>query len=76
MAQIETAFKWNHPAVISSHRVNYCGNIDIRNRDKGIDALKKLLYEIKKRWPNVEFLNTVELMDLVERKKSHEPVHE
>jgi hypothetical protein len=75
MAQIETAFKWNHPAVISSHRVNYSGNIDIRNRDKGIDALKKLLYEIKKKWPDVEFLNSVELMDLVAGKESHEPFY-
>jgi len=68
LAQIEAAFRWNHPAVISSHRVNYCGNIDIGNRDRGIAALGKLLQAIKKQWPDVEFLNAVDLMKLVEAK--------
>jgi hypothetical protein len=28
MKQIEAAFRWNKPANISSHRVNFCGHID------------------------------------------------
>lgn len=63
--QIEAAFRWNLPANISSHRVNFCGHIDSQNREKGLEALKKLLQAILKRWPDVEFLTSHELGDLI-----------
>ncbi len=65
MQQIETAFRWNKPAVISSHRVNFCGHIDEKNREKGITALRELLQKITQRWPDVEFMAANELGDLV-----------
>lgn len=61
MKQIETAFRWNKPAIISSHRVNFCGHIDETNRDKGLNALQNLLSEIVKKWPDVEFMSADEL---------------
>ncbi|MCU4173873.1 hypothetical protein [Carboxylicivirga sp. N1Y90] len=68
LKQIEVAFRMKHPAVISSHRVNYCGHISVENRKKGLSDLKRLLKEVKKRWPDIEFMNSVELMDLVSQK--------
>jgi hypothetical protein len=59
--QIETAFRWNKPAIISSHRVNFCGHIDPENRKKGLSALKQLLHEIVKKWPDAEFLSADEV---------------
>lgn len=59
--QISTAFKWNKPAIISSHRVNFCGEIDPENRRKGLQALKALLQRIVKHYPHVEFMSSVEL---------------
>jgi hypothetical protein len=56
MNQISAAFFWNKPAIISSHRVNYCGFIDEKNRKKGLNQLKLLLREIVKKWPDVEFI--------------------
>ena len=41
--QIEAAFRWNLPAQVSSHRVNFCGHIDPQNRRTGLAALKQLL---------------------------------
>jgi hypothetical protein len=64
--QIEIAFRWNKPANISSHRVNFAGHIESSNRDKGLGMLKSLLKEIIKRWPDVEFMTTVELGDLIQ----------
>ncbi len=55
LSQIETAFKWNKPAIISSHRVNFCGHIDANNRKTGLTELKKLLSKIVNKWPDVEF---------------------
>ena len=65
LAEIEIAFKWNKPANISSHRVNFCGHIDSNNRDFGLKQLRKLLKKIVEKWPDVEFLTTVELGELI-----------
>lgn len=66
MRQVESAFKWRRPAIISSHRVNFCGNIDEANRVKGLSDLKRLLKLIIRKWPDVEFLAAHELAGLVE----------
>ena len=65
MTQIETAFRWKRPAIISSHRVNFCGHIDPKNRTLGITALKQLLKKIVTKWPDVEFMAANELGDLM-----------
>ena len=67
LKQIETAFRWNRPAIISSHRVNFCGHIDPNNRKKGINALKELLQKIVNKWPDVEFMAANELGDLISK---------
>jgi hypothetical protein len=61
MRQIEAAFRWKKPAIISSHRVNFCGYIDPENRKKGLKSLADLLAQIKKKWPSVEFMSASEL---------------
>ena len=65
LKQIRAAFYWNRPAIISSHRVNFCGYIDENNRKTGLRALKYLLKEITKRWPDVEFMASDELGELI-----------
>ena len=67
MKQIETAFRWKRPAIISSHRVNFCGHIEEMNREKGLLTLKKLLENIVTKWPDVEFMAADELGDLVSK---------
>jgi hypothetical protein len=61
MKQIEAAFFWGKPAIISSHRVNFCGHIDPKNRAKGISDLKNLLNKIVQKWPDVEFMGVDEI---------------
>lgn len=65
LRQIETAFKWGAPAMISTHRVNFCGKIEESNRTIGLSALKDLLQSIVKRWPDVEFMTTNELGNII-----------
>jgi len=65
LKEIEIAFRWHKPATISSHRVNYIGFLHPENREKGLKALSQLLSEIIKRWPDVEFMTSVELGDLI-----------
>ncbi|HIB38463.1 polysaccharide (de)acetylase [Mesonia sp.] len=58
---IHYAFKWNKPAVISTHRVNYIGAIDENNRKSGLDQLSILISRILKKWPDVRFITSAEL---------------
>lgn len=66
LSQISGAFRWGKPAMISSHRVNFCGHIDPANRRAGLSALKRLLDEIVRRWPDVEFIGAGELAARIE----------
>ena len=63
--QVEAAFRMKKPANISSHRVNYCGHIDPKNREIGLTALKQLLQKIKKKWPEVEFISADQLGEII-----------
>lgn len=67
--QVEAAFRMKKPANISSHRVNYCGHIDPKNREIGLTALKQLLQKIVKRWPEVEFISADQLGDIISNEK-------
>lgn len=54
--EIEIAFRYNKPAIISSHRVNFVGGKSEENRKKGLEDLKNLLHNIVRKWPDVEFV--------------------
>ncbi len=65
--QIKAAFFWGKPAIISSHRVNFCGLIESENRLRGIETLTKLLKRIVKTWPDVEFMAVDELVQVIKQ---------
>ena len=65
LKEIEIAFRWKKPAVISSHRVNYVGTIKPENREKGLRALKRLIVEVLKKWPDLEFMSSFELGQVI-----------
>lgn len=65
LKDIFVSFQLKKPAVISSHRVNFIGQLDSKNRDKGIGALGRLLNLIIKTWPDVEFHSTSSLGDII-----------
>ena len=65
LARIQTAFAWHRPAIISTHRLNYMGFLQPLNRAQNLNHLKRLLLAITTRWPDVEFLSSDQLSDLV-----------
>src|SRR5690606_38173884 len=65
LSRIDIALKCRKPAVLGSHRLNFIGFIDSKNRDKNLILLKTLLKEIGKIWPNVEFMNVAQLNDIL-----------
>lgn len=64
MKEIDSAFFWKKPAVISSHRVNYIGRLDESNRTKNLKLLDELLKRITTKYPDVVFMSSDELGDL------------
>jgi hypothetical protein len=64
--QIQAAFRLNKPAIVSSHRVNYCGHIDPKNRAKGLKALKALLSKVINKYPDVEFMSVDQLAEEIQ----------
>ncbi len=65
LKDISVAFKLRKPAIINTHRVNFMGSFDPKNREHGLQKLYSLLKSITKIWPEVEFMNSVELGNLV-----------
>ncbi|MCH7412059.1 hypothetical protein MM213_01080 [Belliella sp. R4-6] len=65
LEEIEIAFRWKKPAVISTHRVNYIGFLDEKNRERGLSQLDLLLKKMIERYPDIEFMTSVELGDLI-----------
>lgn len=63
--EIENAFKWNTPAIISTHRINYVGKMSLTQRDKNLKHLEKLLKMLIKSHPDVIFMTSSELSDLI-----------
>ena len=63
--RIRLAFRWGKAASICSHRVNYIGSIDPANTDRNLPALKQLLQEIVRRWPDVEFITSDQLGHII-----------
>lgn len=65
LTDIRRAFSWKKPAIISTHRVNFIGGLVPENRNKGLRELKKLLQQIVKSWPDVEFMTSDELGETI-----------
>ena len=65
LSRINIAFRWHKPAVISTHRINFMGSLDKGNRSDNLLLLNELLNRITKHWPDVEFMTSDQLGDLI-----------
>lgn len=68
LSDIENAFSAKKPAVISSHRANYVGGLNIENRTSNLAQIRILLNQILIKWPEVEFMTSSQLGNLISRK--------
>ena len=63
--EVANSFFWGKPAVINTHRVNFVGSIDPLNREKNLKLFSQLVDKINDRWPEVEYLASDELGNLM-----------
>ena len=61
LREVAEAFFWHKPAIISTHRVNFVGGLDIKHRDRSLRMLERILTEIRREWPDSEFLSSDQL---------------
>lgn len=61
LEEIKIAFAWGRPAIICSHRLNYAGRINVRNRESNLRKLEILLKTALKKWPDIQFVSSEEL---------------
>lgn len=69
LKEISNAFLFRKPAIISSHRVNFVGFINEANRDNNLKQLSRLLQQVVKRWPDVEFMTSDQLGEFIASSK-------
>ena len=65
---VERAFRMNKPAIISSHRLNFLGGLNEQNQKENFVEFEILFSTLLKRWPQVEFMNSQELGELIRSK--------
>lgn len=63
--RMDIAFRHGKAANICAHRLNFIGSIDKSNTDRTLPEFKRLLQEITKRWPDVEFITSDQLGDII-----------
>lgn len=65
LKQISTAFLLKKPAIISTHRLNYMGHLEPKNSESNLKLLNSLLDKILKKWPDVLFIDTSKLVQII-----------
>ncbi len=69
MHRLKIAFDWKRPAIIGSHRLNYIGFIDEENRKLNLEGLERLLKEMLRRWPDIEFVSSDQLGQILSKRE-------
>jgi hypothetical protein len=68
MKRAAISFSWGKPLIISTHRLNYIGFIDPMNSERNLSLLKNMLHELLEKWPDIEFMSSDQLVNLINKK--------
>lgn len=64
LESIAISFQWKRPAIIGTHRINYCSRLDHVRTNQNLADLDELLSQMLKRWPEIKFIDTSKLHTL------------
>lgn len=67
LTKMKLAFRAKKPAIIQSHRMNFIGFIDKKNRENNLTLFSDVLHQIIKTWPDVEFVSSDELSEIMKK---------
>ncbi len=66
---ISAAFLWKNPVIMSTHRLNYVSGINKENGKNGVSLLYELLLKVVNKYPDVEFMTSDQLGELIKSSK-------
>jgi hypothetical protein len=72
ISRMNTAFYWKKPLIIGSHRINFMGSLDPNNRKTNLQKLELVLEAILKKCPDVEFMSSDALVNILLKDKYHD----
>ena len=61
LESIAIAFKWDKPAIISTHRINFVGGLDENQRNHNLKLLKEVITKAILKWPDIQFIDSESL---------------
>lgn len=70
LAQIKSAFNLRAPAIVCTHRINYCSHIDPKLSGISLAMLDKLIRQIIRYWPETKFLSSAGLAEHLQQTRS------
>lgn len=68
--RLKIAFLMKKPAIVGTHRINFMGFRSKMNRDQNLALFSVLLKKIIQTWPDVEFMSSDQLGDLIAGKSN------
>ncbi|MEK8180268.1 hypothetical protein WMW71_07935 [Flavobacterium buctense] len=68
--EVRAAFLVGAPVILSTHRVNFMGGMVEKNREDNLKLFSEILTDLVKKYPDIEFMNTVELSNLIRISKN------
>lgn len=72
LKEVSRAFLYKKPAVVSMHRVNFSGKLNVKNRENSLIQLDKFLRSVINKWPDVEFMSSDNLANCIYTELIHE----
>lgn len=63
------AFRNKQPAIIGSHRLNFIGKLDEKNRARNLATLKAILKKVTELYPDVKFISSDQLVNYYRNKQ-------
>ena len=69
LIEIEIAFRWGKPAILSPHRMNFIGSIFEDNRKISLNKLEILLKSAIQKWPDIQFISSAKLAEIILQSK-------
>ena len=63
--EIKAAFLVGAPVILSSHRVNFMGGLDEKNRERNLKLFGEILSSLVEKYPDIEFVSTEELSNYI-----------
>ncbi|MEL6655584.1 MAG: hypothetical protein AAFR36_04025 [Bacteroidota bacterium] len=65
LTKTQAAFAAKKPAILSSHRINFIGELAEKNRTGNLKRFDQLLGRMLQKWPQIEFLTSAELVKAI-----------